>query len=294
MLSQNSLAEEADTLGIDVAFEDVCDSLVIIEFSYSDGNGKALGVIATMDDKPYILTNQHILLGAEKLSFITAGGEKLAPRSVELSSNRDIARLALAESQNALPIMSNKAKMNTPIGLINSDSDPKNRILQGLIIGIGGIKFEISAAFDAEKNGAPVINKERQIVGIASYSQESGYHAMKKGTRFDEASRHFCFRVDRKGWKKVNWKNYNRTFGAAYREHKILGDQVISILKNSDRRISSKEAKKIATSCKIHSIQIERLVEQKGMTDYLANELEGHAELFDFAEEFFNVYADTH
>ncbi|MDF7798952.1 serine protease [Pontiellaceae bacterium B1224] len=293
-LSTNSLADELDALAVNIEFNEICDSLVIIEFSYAKNSGNALGVIATMDGKSYILTNQHILLGAERMSFITAGGEKLAPRSVELSSNRDLARLLLADNSNALPVVQSKAQMNTPIALINNDSEPENRILQGSIIGIGGTKFEISAAFGAEKNGGPVLNKEGQIVGIASYSQESGYHAMKKGTRFDEASRHFCFRVDSKGWNKVNWKKYNRTFGITYRKHKVLGDRILDILKDRDRRISSKEAREIASSCRIHSRQIQLLSEQKGMTDYLANELEGYTEIFEFSEEFFNEYADAH
>jgi hypothetical protein len=285
-----ALAEETEK--VELEFLDICNSLVIIEFSHAGGEGKALGVIATMQEKPYILTNQHILLGTTKMSFITAGGEKLAPRSVELSTSRDIARLALTESQNALPITQSKSKMNTPIVLVNAGNEKDDRIQQGSIIGIGGIKFEISAAIKEETNGAPVLNRDREIIGIASYSRKSGYHAMKKGTRFDDAERHFCYRVDDRGWKKVNWKTYNRTFGKPFRSHKALGDQILNILKDRDNRISRKDAQEIATACRTHARQIELLADQKGITDYLATELEEHTELFNFAEEFFTDYAN--
>ena len=76
---------------------DVADHLVVITCE-SDGVIKSgCGFVAMMNEKPYLLISQHILLGADKISFTSPAGRIIKPRSVELSNSRDIARLALAE-----------------------------------------------------------------------------------------------------------------------------------------------------------------------------------------------------
>lgn len=291
-LAQNLCADdEPATEAVAPAFKDIASTLVKVEFEHKDSRRRALGVIALMDGAPYLLTNQHLLLGAENLRFTTADGKKLAPRSIELSTSRDLARLALPEDTDALELADTKTRMNTEIALFNADPDEKDRIQKGTIIGIGGLKFEISAPFGEEHNGAPVLNAAGQLVGIAGYSRKSGYHAMKKGTRFDEAERHFCYRIASNGWKRVNWKTYNRTVGTAYREHKELGDHVLDILRDRENRISSKEASEVASACRTQSRKLKILQEQRGLTDFLSGELEEHAELFEFAEHYFNDYA---
>lgn len=274
-----------------IEFSAVASQLVIVEYEQNGDYRKALGVVADMGGKPYLLTSQHILLGSSKMSFITASGDKLSPRSIELSSNRDLARLALAEGTDAIELVAEKVKMNTPITVIKAGNDPEKRIEKGKVIGIGGMKFEISTTFDEDSNGAPVLTDEGKLAGLSSHSRESVGHAMKKGTRFEEAKRHFCYRVDTKGWKRVNWRQYNSTFGKPFQEHKKLADRMIRILKDHENRISKKEAAELATAGRTHVRQIDLLLEKKGMTGFLTNELEEYCELFEYAEELFGDYA---
>ena len=77
----------------DYTYSDISDRLVVIKHELGTGSG----FIAAMDGKTYLFTNQHIILGAEKISFTTVSGEKLRPRKVKLSTTRDIARLLLSD-----------------------------------------------------------------------------------------------------------------------------------------------------------------------------------------------------
>ena len=280
---------------VKVTFEDVSSQMIIIQFERGGKELKALGVIVNMEEGPYLLTSQTVLLGAGKLKFMTADGDLVVPKSVELSNNRDLARLALSEELDSLELSTDKMKMNTEITLISCGADRSTRLREGKVIGLGGPKFEVSLEFKDSEIGAPFISPQGDVVGIASHSLESWKHVMKKGTRFDDATRYFGFRADSSGWKKVNWRKYNKQFGLAYSEYEALEGRILAILrKGGDVRISAKEAREIAIACRMNSTKIERLIELRGMTSYLMKEFAKQAELFGYAEEFFSDYADAH
>jgi hypothetical protein len=288
----HSRGEGAPEGSTDLLFDEIAPSLVLINCRLNGVEENGNGVIVKMDEKTYLLTNQHLLLGAEQINFITASGDRLAPRSVELSTSRDLVRLALEEGPGLL--LSDQIKMNAPITILSGGNGKEQKFEHGKIIGVGGTMIEISAEFDESSNGAPALNAETKVVGIASYSRESSRHAMKKGTRFDESTRHFCYRVGNNGWKPVKWKTYNRKYGQAYRKHRAFADQVIAILKDRENfKASSKTAGELATQCSTHVRQLEMLTEQRDLTGFLLNEFEEHIELFEYAEKLFDNYAKS-
>lgn len=271
--------------------EDVTPSIVLISYQV-DGEAKCgNGVIVEMDGKPYLLTNQHILLGAEALRFMTASGDRLSPRSVELSATQDLARLALNEG-SSLPL-SDQTPMNMPIAIFTGGNGQEQMFHPGKIIGVGGSKIEISAEFDESSNGTPVLNEKTEVVGIATYSRESRRSAMKKGTRFDESTRHFCCRIGKGAWIPVNWKSYNQAYGKAYLEHKMFADQIIAIFNDSKKPLKSAgQARKLAAQCSLHARQIKVLTKKGDLTGFLMSEFEDQIELFEYAEELFSEYAN--
>ena len=109
---------------------------------------------------------------------------------------------------------------------------------------------------------------------------------MKSGTRFDKDTRHFCCRLDKTSWTKVNWKSYNKKYGDKYQKHKIFSDKIIGILTASeDFNASVKRASELATECRTHARQLRMLCEQRDLTDFLLNEFEEQAELLEYVEE---------
>lgn len=291
-LAATLLPLHGDDAKVDYALDEIAPSLVKISYQV-DGKAKSgNGVIVQMDGKPYLLTNQHIILGADKISFVTASGKRLAPRSVELSANRDLARLALMEGPSLT--ISALAGMNTPVAVFSGGNGKKQHVEHGKIIGVGSGKIEVSATFDDSFTGAPALNANKEVVGIASYSQESARHAMKAGTRFDESTRHFCYRVGKGGWKRVNWKTYNNKYGKAYRKHDTFCASILEIFENGESfNASVKQARKLASECRTHVRQLRMLTEHRDLTEFLLNEFEGQAELLEYAEELFLDYAKS-
>ncbi len=210
-------------------FNDVYDKLVIIECKGKHGTWSGSGFVAAMDGKTYIFTNQHVILGADTISFKTAKGEVLRPRVVELSATRDIARLLL-EDQEALAISDNLA-MGAPLAVFgNSEGSGVATELFGKVTGIGAELVEVSAEFVSGNSGSPVLNLDKEVIGIASYVRYSTPTKMKEGTQFENKVRRFCYRLTNVRWARVNWKKYNAEYGMAYRETEELVDSILDVV----------------------------------------------------------------
>jgi hypothetical protein len=196
---------------------DIQDYLVFIKHE----NGSASGFVAKIGEHYYILTNQHVLLGANKISFKTISGNELHPKKVELSTTRDIARLLL-DMQEGLTI-SGEVKMNAPIALFG-DSDGAGVVteLYGTINGIGSDLIEVSANFVAGNSGSPLLNPKKEAIGIASYVRFSRPNRTKEGTKFENKTRRFCYRIKGSDWMAVNWGSYNKKYGMTYLKNEQL------------------------------------------------------------------------
>ena len=210
-------------------FNDVYDKLVIIECKGKRGAWSGSGFIAEMAGKTYIFTNQHIILGADTISFKTAHGEALRPRAVELSATRDIARLLL-EDHDALAISDNLS-MGAPLAVFgNSEGGGVATELFGQVTGVGADLVEVSAEFVSGNSGSPVLNLDKEVIGIASYVRYSTPTKQKEGTQFENKVRRFCYRLTDVRWARVNWKKYNAEYGNTYRETEELVESVLDVV----------------------------------------------------------------
>ncbi|VGO16107.1 Putative serine protease HtrA [Pontiella desulfatans] len=201
------------------SFNDISDKLVTVSCESRLGKSSGSGFIAELDGKTYLFTNQHVILGSETISFKTATGRTLRPRSVELSAERDIARLLLAD-ETGLPV-TKKLSMGGPVGVFgNSEGGGVATELYGKVTGIGADKVEVSAGFVSGNSGSPVLDLNRNVIGIASYVTYS------TGETKDNKPRRFCYRLTDCNWGAVRWKKYNEKYGKLYRDYEQLIDSI--------------------------------------------------------------------
>jgi hypothetical protein len=201
------------------SFNDVSANLVIIECKSSIGATAGSGFIAKADGKTYIYTNQHVVLGADQISLRTVDGEEIKAKAVELSLERDIARVLIDDREGAFEISKNLA-IDMPLAVFgNSEGSGVATELYGEITSVGSDLIEVSAEFVSGNSGSPVLNPEKEVIGIASYVQFSAPQEEDENeekARFESTTRRFCYRLTDVQFAPVNWRKYNDKYGKPY------------------------------------------------------------------------------
>ena len=218
--------------GFDYTFDDLADKLVIITCKGEAGRSAGSGFVAKMNGRTYLFTNQHVIMGADTIRMKTANGETLLPRGVELSKTRDIARIRI-DDRDGFKI-SEKFAMGIPLGVFgNSEGAGVATELFGEVTGIGVDLVEVSAEFVSGNSGSPVLDKNQEVIGIASYVRvfwEPGEDQEEEDDEPKSKTRRFCYRLTNLEWKPVKWKDYNNRYGKLYRNSETMSANVFNIV----------------------------------------------------------------
>jgi len=206
------------------SFSDIQDYLVVVEHRKAVGSG----FIVKMGDRYYILTNQHVIMGADTICFKTISGKILQPKMIELAEERDIARLFI-ESDAGFEI-SDHPKVDAPIAVFgNSDGAGVATELFGKIKKVTDDLVEVSAEFVSGNSGSPVLDKNKKVIAIASYVRFLDQKKSKKGKKQKLVVQRFCYRLTGTKWRHVDWKKYNKKYGKAYLKNEKLIDNIFEI-----------------------------------------------------------------
>ncbi len=299
------------------SFNDISSNLVMITCKMPTGEAAGSGFLGRMDGKTYIFTNQHVIMGAGRIDFITAKGESLKPISVELAASRDIVRLELPDRTDALYISANVG-MGSPIAVFGNSEGGATE-LYGKIEGVGADRLEVTAEFVSGNSGSPLLNENREVVGIASYVRISRHNRTTENTRFENKDRRFCYRLNDVQWVPVNWRKYNADYGLAYRENTELveflfdiingmyeepfstvpencsnaelkrwcGDhnRVVSHRSNQFRRELGSSAEALSSFCQRRARSMDIILKHRNLSGFLRNEFEGFESAYSYASE---------
>ncbi len=216
-------------------FNDVADKILTIECTNADGDRSAgSGFIARMDGKTYIFTNQHVIMGAVNIEILSTTGDKLIPRGVELSMTRDIARMPLADDDpHEGLVISDKPALDMKLAVFgNSEGGGVATELYGKVTGVTADLVEVSAEFVAGNSGSPVLNQEREVIGIVTYVKFSAPENSDEDSdeEAESKARRFCYRLTNVAWTPVNWKKFTKEYGSAYLETEALVESIFDVV----------------------------------------------------------------
>lgn len=205
----NSSVSYPEVEPFDIDYDYISDVIVVIDC----GNSQASGFLLEMDGRKYIVTNQHVIMGHDRISFKTLTGKQLKPYRVEISKRLDLARIEV-ESEDALKIGSIKHINEEIVALGNSQGAGVITPLYGVVNGIGPDTLEITAEIVGGNSGGPILNTDMEVIGVATYLiKYDGDGAGAEGTKWERITRRFALKLDEPDWIGVNWKKYNEDYG---------------------------------------------------------------------------------
>ena len=150
--------------------------------------GEGSGVIYKKDgDTAYIVTNNHVISGAEKIDILLASGEKLSGELVGADTYSDIAVIKIAADKvttiaefansDTIKVGETAIAIGSPLGSVYA-----NTVTQGIISSLSRTEtsqtedgqtistnaIQTDTAINPGNSGGPLINIQGQVIGINS------------------------------------------------------------------------------------------------------------------------------
>ena len=155
----------------------------------SDPNAKLEGVGSgfVFDQSGYIVTNNHVIDGADDIKVTLSDGRELAAKLIGSDAQTDLAVIKV-EAKEPLPVVSfadsDKARVGDWVVAIGSPFGLGGSVTAGIISARGrdihsgpyDDYLQIDAPINSGNSGGPVINAEGRVVGVntAIYSPNGG------------------------------------------------------------------------------------------------------------------------
>ena len=153
-----------------------------------DHPGRALAVIETqggrgsafitrMDDRLYLLTNQHVIQGSANFTVRMQDGTELTPLGFEYSTERDLVRMpftcATPDKLAAIPEHSGSVNPKQPVTVFgNSGGGGVVTRLEGHVVAATDDVIEVTAPFIQGNSGGPIVDAQFRLLGVSSWVQK--------------------------------------------------------------------------------------------------------------------------
>lgn len=150
-------------------FADFEDDKCVIIASENAGSKKSPGFLAKYKNSIYVFTSQQALFGIKTISLNTLSGKKLNPLSIEISPDRDIARITVEEKAlKYFEFEENQSMGESAVVLAVNPGSSGLENISSSISGIGPKLFEISNNIPVACIGSPILNGKDKVIGIAT------------------------------------------------------------------------------------------------------------------------------
>ncbi len=180
------------------------DALILV-----DGKGgRGSGFFAKMDGKKYLFSNIHVIMGSSDISFTDRNGKKYKPVKAAAAEDRDIVRIEMAETPTQVFNIISPQAIDVPIVISGNPLGLEViKNVHGNLVGIGPKRVETDAKFVSGNSGSPLIDKNNDVVGIATFTVELDEES--KDTNSFTKIRRFGYRIANvKKWLPVDPKKF--------------------------------------------------------------------------------------
>lgn len=218
-------------------------------------SGMGSGFLVAMDGKKYIVTNQHVLMGAAApdVHITFSDGTEAHPTAPQIMGDLDLARLELETDRPALECAAGTPAIGSQASALgNSLGAGVITAGYGTVKGVGANELEVDCDFVPGNSGGPILNAEKKVLGVATYIRLGEANETTSDTRY-EKSRRFAVRLhDGMPWIAVpQWPVYAGV-GATIRNAQIFGEEALltakAIATNTDLSGFKPRSQKVAAA----------------------------------------------
>lgn len=151
------------------------EAIVLIE----GDEGVGTGFVSRIRGVDFVVTNQHVIGGNEKIRVTTVRGATIKVGAMFGAVGRDIAILRI-EGENTVPTLNltedplKTAKLGDKVVVVgNRRGGGVATQVSGVVRGIGPDRIEVDAPFQPGNSGSPIVHVATgEVIGLATYSQK--------------------------------------------------------------------------------------------------------------------------
>lgn len=171
-------------------------------------NGSGTAFKAKMDGDSYIVTNLHVIDGSSRNQIYDQEGKPIPiPQVIEIHKKKDLVRFKNKQEIGDLEIEGEAQVDESVTAYGNSQGADVLTASKGKVLGIGPDSLEISCEIVPGNSGGPVVSKNGQLVGVASFLtfRENKW---EEKTRFAQVRRFALKLRENEEWWKIDYSTF--------------------------------------------------------------------------------------
>ncbi len=157
-------------------WKDASTSIVYVTARGIDGKGvQGSGFVATIEGKRWVVTNRHVVNGAEEVTVAPQGKNPERASFYKISPDLDLAIIECPAHLNArpLPLASQPANPGAEVFALGFPLGLANVISRGIIGAVEDNYFLFDAPISSGNSGGPVVNSAGEVIGVATMGSRS-------------------------------------------------------------------------------------------------------------------------
>ncbi len=177
LIVSHSATTKADEGLVELA-KKVRPAVVLIETFDKDNNPVGQGSGFFINDKGHLITNHHVIEGADSATVkITSGEIYLVQGIIAVDENSDVVKLQVntkSAKTSFLPVSEKIPSVGEDIVVVGNPFGLESTVSKGIVSAIRPIPnfgniIQISAPISAGSSGSPVLNVKGEVIGVATF-----------------------------------------------------------------------------------------------------------------------------
>jgi S1-C subfamily serine protease len=168
-LQQDLASLSADAKDFSAIVEQVLPSVVSVQTDVGLGSG------AIISKDGYIVTNEHVIKGANAMRIVKANGDAFAARIVGINTAKDVAVLKISGSHEELWFADkNTIRVGEKVIALGSPGGLDFTVTEGIVSAVGrefnGNSYvQTDVPINPGNSGGPLINTDGRIIGLNNF-----------------------------------------------------------------------------------------------------------------------------